>query len=92
MLVAKRQARHERDAGRGELESNRLELLGRQQLSHALTAKPPSGVDCEPARGAVAGGAEGVGDLRWDGDESAGGDRDRVASRPISKVSSPSRM
>ena len=43
MLVAKRQARHERDAGRGELESNRLELLGRQQLSHALTAKPPSG-------------------------------------------------
>jgi len=37
MLVAKRQALHERDAGRGELESNRLELVGRQQqLSHAL--------------------------------------------------------
>lgn len=37
MLVAKRQALHEREAGRGELESNRLELVGRQQqLSHAL--------------------------------------------------------
>jgi len=37
MLVAKRQALHERDAGRAELESNRLELVGRQQqLSHAL--------------------------------------------------------
>jgi hypothetical protein len=37
MLVAKRQALHERDAGRDELESNRLELVGRQQqLSHAL--------------------------------------------------------
>ncbi len=44
MLVAKRQALHEREAGRGELESNRLELVGRQQqLSHArdlLLAKP----------------------------------------------------
>jgi len=39
-------------------------------------------VDCEPARGAVAGGAEGVGDLRWDGDESAGGDRDRLGLAP----------
>jgi hypothetical protein len=37
MLVAKRQALHERNAGRAELESNRLELAGRQQqLSYAL--------------------------------------------------------
>jgi hypothetical protein len=37
MLVAERQALHERDAGRDELESNRLELVGRQQqLAHAL--------------------------------------------------------
>jgi len=37
MLVAERQTLHERDAGRDELESNRLELTGRQrQLSHAL--------------------------------------------------------
>jgi hypothetical protein len=37
MLVAARQALHERDAGSEELESNRLDLAGRQrQLSHAL--------------------------------------------------------
>jgi hypothetical protein len=37
MLVAEQQALHERDAGRTELESNRLELAGRQrQLAHAL--------------------------------------------------------
>jgi hypothetical protein len=37
MLVAARQALHERDAGSEELESNRHDLAGRQrQLSHAL--------------------------------------------------------
>ncbi len=37
VLVAKRQALHDRHAGRDELESNRLELVGRQQqLSQAL--------------------------------------------------------
>lgn len=37
VLVAQRQALHERAAGRDELESNRLELVTRQhQLSQAL--------------------------------------------------------
>ena len=37
MLVAARQALHAHDASRDELESNRLELVSRQQqLSHAL--------------------------------------------------------
>ena len=37
MLVAERQALQEHHAGYNELESNRLELVGRQQqLSHAL--------------------------------------------------------
>jgi hypothetical protein len=36
-LVAERQALHEQKAGRNELESNRLELVGRQQqLFYAL--------------------------------------------------------
>jgi hypothetical protein len=45
VLVAKRQALHERDAGRDELESNRLGLVSRQQqLSRALIARyhPPA--------------------------------------------------
>jgi hypothetical protein len=37
MLLTEREALREQGAGRGELESNRLELVGRQQqLSHAL--------------------------------------------------------
>jgi hypothetical protein len=37
MLVAERQALRDRDAGRDELESNRLELVqGQRKLSHAL--------------------------------------------------------
>lgn len=37
VLVAERQALHERSAGRDELETNRLRVVGRQQeLSRAL--------------------------------------------------------
>lgn len=40
MLVAERQALHERHAGREELESNRLQLVTRnQQFSHALLSR-----------------------------------------------------
>ena len=39
-LVAERQAMREREAGRDELESNRLKLAqGQRQLSHALIGR-----------------------------------------------------
>jgi hypothetical protein len=49
-LVGERQALHERNAGRLELESNRLQLVRRhQQLSHALISRHLSRVDREAA-------------------------------------------
>jgi len=49
MLVAERQALRERHADRKELESNRLELVSRQQqFSYALIARCVAGIGGQP--------------------------------------------
>ena len=49
ILVAERQALRERHADRKELESNRLELVSRQQqFSYALIARCVAGIGGQP--------------------------------------------